>query len=74
MLGSGDVGLPMVLAVAALKTSFLSGVVVAIFAVAGLMLTHYLFMNQRERAPMAALPPVAALSIIGYLVTILLGL
>lgn len=67
ILGSGDIALPLVLAVSLVRISILQASIVAIFAAIGLFITHKLFVSQKERKPMAALPPIAAMSIIGYL-------
>lgn len=68
ILGSGDIVLPLLLTVSIARASFWPAIVVAIFSLLGLLLTHLIFVNQTTRRPMAALPPIAALSIIGYLV------
>ena len=73
ILGSGDIGLPLVLASSSMATSVPAAIIVGIFSIFGLAVTHWLFMAQRRRAAMAALPPVAAAAIIGYVVAILLG-
>lgn len=72
ILGSGDIGLPVVLASSVVRYSLNDAVIVAFFSLVGLFLTHLIFLNQKERKPMAALPPIATMSIIGYLVAILL--
>ncbi len=69
ILGSGDVVLPLVLAASLARTSLPQAAAVAVFSAAGLFITHLLFANQKIRRPMAALPPVAAMAIIGYLVS-----
>lgn len=68
ILGSGDIALPLILTVSVARVSIWQAVVVAIFSILGLLATHLIFVNQKEHRPMAALPPIAALSIIGYLV------
>ncbi|TSC74305.1 MAG: hypothetical protein G01um101444_331 [Parcubacteria group bacterium Gr01-1014_44] len=68
ILGSGDIALPLVLVVSVARVSFLQAFIVAGFSLLGLLATHLIFVNQKVRRPMAALPPIAALSIIGYLV------
>lgn len=70
ILGSGDTAVPLILASSLAKTSLVQAVVVAAFAIVGLFITHLLFINQTKRAPMAALPPIATMAIIGYLVAI----
>lgn len=72
ILGSGDIGLPLVFAASLVKTSISSAIVVAAFSVVGLFVTHLLFMNQRQRRAMAALPPIATMTIIGYLITVVI--
>ena len=72
VLGSGDIVLPLILTVSVARVSFLQAIFVAVFSVFGLLATHLIFVNQKERRPMAALPPIAALSIIGYLVSSLI--
>ncbi|OGN01103.1 MAG: hypothetical protein A3B91_00805 [Candidatus Yanofskybacteria bacterium RIFCSPHIGHO2_02_FULL_41_29] len=72
ILGSGDIGLPLVLASSLAVVSISQALVVALFSLGGLFLTHILFINQEGRKPMAALPPIATLTIIGYVVTQLL--
>ena len=67
ILGSGDIGLPVILASSLVRHSLTGAIIVAVFSLAGLFITHIIFVNQRERRPMAALPPIATMSIIGYL-------
>lgn len=69
ILGSGDIALPLILTVSVARVSMWQALVVAIFSILGLLATHLIFVNQKERRPMAALPPIAALSIIGYLIS-----
>lgn len=72
ILGSGDIGLPVVLVSSIVPYSIHAALVVAAFSTAGLFLTHLIFVNQNRRQPMAALPPIATLSIIGYVVSLFL--
>ena len=72
ILGSGDIALPLVLVVSVARVSFLQAIIVAGFSILGLLAMHLIFVNQKQRRPMAALPPIAALSIIGYLVSSLI--
>ncbi|HVZ11228.1 MAG TPA: presenilin family intramembrane aspartyl protease [Candidatus Paceibacterota bacterium] len=71
ILGSGDIALPIVFAASIARESIVRAGIVAGFAVIGIFVTHVLFINQRQRRAMAALPPIATLSIIGYVLTIL---
>jgi len=69
ILGSGDVALPLILTASLAVFSLWQALAVAGFSMLGLLITHILFVKQKERKPMAALPPIAAMSIIGYLIT-----
>ncbi len=71
ILGSGDIALPIVFAASLLRQSTAQAAIVAGFALIGVFMTHLLFINQRQRRAMAALPPIATLSIIGYVLTTL---
>lgn len=71
ILGSGDVGLPVVLVSSMVRYGIVEAIIVAVFSLVGLFATHLIFVNQKERKPMAALPPIAAMSIVGYLVSLL---
>ena len=72
ILGSGDIGLPLIFAVSLVKVSLASAIITAAFSLLGLFLTHILFLNQEKRRTMAALPPIATMTIIGYLIATLL--
>ena len=71
ILGSGDLILPLLLSASLARTSVVQSAVVALFSVAGLFLMHLIFTNQKVRRPMAALPPIAMMEILGYLVIFL---
>lgn len=68
ILGSGDIGLPIVFLSSVIVISVKQALIVSIFVVSGLFLTHLIFVNQKERKPMAALPPIATMTMLGYLV------
>lgn len=72
ILGSGDVVLPLILSASLVKISLPQSIIVAIFSIFGLLVMNYLFANQKVRRPMAALPPIAAASILGYLLVSIL--
>jgi presenilin-like A22 family membrane protease len=74
VLGSGDIGLPLVLAASSVVASLNAAFMVAGFALVGVMAMQWLFTHQDKPMPMAALPPIAALSVLGYVVATLLGL
>lgn len=68
ILGSGDIGLPLIMASSVAVVSLSQSIITALSSMVGLFITHLLFVNQGSKRPMAALPPIATLTIIGYLV------
>jgi presenilin-like A22 family membrane protease len=70
ILGSGDIGLPIVFCASLVSTSLESALLVGLFSIFGVFLTHLIFVNQKKRQPMAALPPIATTVILGYLVSL----
>ncbi len=69
-LGTGDVALPIFFSVSVLPFGLMNSVYVIIGALTGLLATHLIFVRQKERRPMPALPPIAAGAIIGFLLSI----
>jgi presenilin-like A22 family membrane protease len=72
VLGSGDVVLPLLLTASLVRQSMGQALIVLVFSLLGLLFMNLVFTNQKIRRPMAALPPIAALTIIGYLVALLM--
>jgi len=70
-LGGGDLAFPLIMVVAALRMSLLSAIITAAGALAGLLVLNVIFTMQKERRPMAALPPLALFSILGFLVSLI---
>jgi len=71
ILGSGDIGLPLIMVCSLVPISLSAALVTAAFSLVGLLATHLIFVNQSQRRPMAALPPIATMTIIGYLITLI---
>ena len=71
LLGSGDIVLPILFSASLVSFSIYQATLVAIFSCVGLFLMYWILVSQKNFHPMAALPPIAALSIIGYLVSFL---
>lgn len=69
ILGSGDVALPLIFLISLLKISLKFAIISSVFSLLGLFLTHLLFLNQERKRAMAALPPIATMTIIGYFVS-----
>lgn len=71
-LGTGDFVLPALLVASVTAADgILAAILTAAGAALGLAATHAIFILQKTRRPMAALPPVAAGAILGYLVSVL---
>lgn len=71
LLGSGDLFFPLLLSSSALSIGILNAIFVGVFSLLGLFITHFIFVFQEKRAPMPALPPIAAMSILGLLISLL---
>ena len=72
ILGGGDMAFPLVLCVSLVSFGILKPLIVALFALIGLFLSFYIFISQKTRKPIPALPPIAIFSILGYLITLLI--
>lgn len=72
VLGSGDVVLPLLLIVSLVRQSVGQALVVLVFSSLGLLLMNLIFTNQKIRRPMAALPPIALATILGYLIVLIM--
>jgi presenilin-like A22 family membrane protease len=69
ILGGGDIGFPLMLSVSVFFQSHLAGaVVVGIFALAGVVSAFLIQMLWLKGKPMPALPPIAFLSLVGFLI------
>lgn len=69
ILGGGDVVFPLLLSISIMSGGILNSLIIAIFSLIGLFLSYWLFISQKSRQPIPALPPIALFSIIGYLIT-----
>jgi len=70
-LGTGDVALPLILAVSALQYSLTHAIFVITGSVCGFLALHILFMRQKEPAPMAGLPPIIMGALLGFALSLL---
>lgn len=68
ILGAGGVLLPSLLAVSVIPSGFLKAIIVVLFSLPGLFFSYWLSIKEKETIPV--LPPIALLSIIGYLATL----
>lgn len=69
ILGGGDVVFPLLFCTSLVPLGIFNSLIVAIFSLIGLFFSFYIFLKQKVRAPIPALPPIAIFSIIGYLIT-----
>jgi presenilin-like A22 family membrane protease len=69
ILGGGDIGFPLMLAVSVFyQTGLESGIVIGAFALVGLMGAFLIQLYWLKGKPMPALPPITFASLIGFLV------
>jgi len=71
VLGGGDIVFPSLLAVSVISQGFVKAFIVVVFSLLGSFLSYWIFVNQKDKEPMPALPPIALVSIIGYFVTLM---
>jgi presenilin-like A22 family membrane protease len=69
VLGSGDIIFPLLLVSSLIPEGIKKSFIVAISATIGLLTSIGIFLSQKIRKPIPALPPIALFSIIGYLIT-----
>lgn len=72
ILGGGDIAFPLIFSVSLIPLGILNSLIVGFFAFLGLLVSFLLFIYQKTRKPIPALPPIALFSIIGYLITMLI--
>ncbi|KPJ57584.1 hypothetical protein AMJ49_00485 [Parcubacteria bacterium DG_74_2] len=72
ILGGGDVVFPLLFSVSLISYGILKSSIVAFFSLIGLFFNFYVFLKQKDRKPMPALPLIAFFSIVGYLITLLI--
>lgn len=71
VLGGGDIVFPLLLCSSLIPFGLLKSLIVGFFSLIGLSVSFYLFLSQKKRKPIPALPPIALFSIIGFLITTL---
>ncbi len=71
-LGTGDIVLPLILAVSALSYGLESAIFVVGGSLVGVVVLHAIFTSQPKRTPMPALPPLAFFSVLGFLISLLI--
>ena len=74
MLGTGDFIFPLIMAISAFSVSPAAAWTVFGFSLLGLLTMHLIFISQKTRRPMPALPPLAASAILGFAVAVFFNL
>ncbi len=72
ILGGGDVVFPMIFCVSLIPQGITDSLIVAVFALLGLLASFWIFIRQENRKPIPALPPIALFSLIGFLITLII--
>lgn len=71
-LGGGDLAFPLILVVSSsLQIGLKTAIFTSVGALIGLAALNIIFMTQKERKPMAALPPLAVFTILGFLASLI---
>lgn len=65
-LGGGDIVMPTLFAASVWPQGLVASIMVAVFALIGLLADHLFFTTQAERKPIPALPLIAGFSVAGY--------
>lgn len=73
-LGTGDLALPGIMVATLVRVSLAQAFFSAVGAMIGFTLLQLIFFSQKRKKPMPALPPIAAMTIIGFLIAHLFGL
>jgi len=71
ILGGGDIVFPLLLAVSLIPRGFFSALIIGVFSLLGLFLSFLIFISQKEKKAIPALPPIALFSILGYLINLI---
>jgi len=72
ILGGGDIAFPLLFTISALPVNYLMALLIAIFSLLGIIFSNFLFLFQKERKPMPALPPISLFAILGYIIAVLI--
>jgi len=72
IIGGGDIVFPLVFCASLTSVGIKETLIVLVFSYLGLLLSYYTFVSQKISRAIPALPPIALLSILGYLLTFLL--
>jgi len=74
LLGTGDLAMPGIMVASLMQVSMMQAIFSAVGAITGFILMQIIFFSQKRKKPMPALPPIAAMTIIGFLISYILGL
>lgn len=71
-LGTGDIAFPLIFAVSLLKENIYSSIFIILGAFLGVNSIYFYFLKTKKRKAVAALPPIALGSILGYLLSLII--
>lgn len=74
VVGASDIGIPIMVAVAMLPTNPQGALLVSAFVLLGAVAVFWLFFSRLQRTAVAALPPLAASTLVGYAIVLMLRL
>jgi presenilin-like A22 family membrane protease len=74
LLGTGDLAMPGIMVASLMRVSMTQAVFVGAGAIVGFILMQIIFFSQKRKKPMPALPPIAVMTIVGFLIAYALGL
>jgi len=69
ILGAGDFVFPLLFSVSLLSEGLTHSIIVAFFSLIGLLASFYIFVSQKNRQPLPALPFIVFFSLIGFFVS-----
>lgn len=69
-LGTGDLAFPLIFAISVIKTNLTGALLISLGAVIGTLVTQFIFLVQKERKPIPAIPLISLFSVLGYLISI----
>jgi presenilin-like A22 family membrane protease len=72
ILGGGDIMFPLLLCASLAGKGIIDVLIVAVFALIGLLASFLIFSRQSNHQPIPALPPIALFSILGYFLSLML--
>jgi uncharacterized membrane protein len=70
ILGGGDLAIPLMLATSFVPLGLTKSLIVAVFAILGMVMSFWLFYSQKEKQAIPALPAISFMSLVGCSIAI----